>query len=360
LKTLTLILTIVGIAVFTAITAWQGIGPVLDTVRHIGIGGFALMVAVQIAIDAGLGLAWRMACPDFAFWRLAGARLVRDAAGACLPFSQLGGMALGIRATLGPGNRKNPDGETHWPEAVSANIVDVTTEVLGQVAFIILALFCLVGHHGAHRYVWPVIAGACFLICGITGFIWTQQRGGASVRRIAGFLGNHIAAEWRTALIGNTDEFQRRLDALWARPWQIGLGAVTHLTVWMGSAGMTWLCYRLLGAHLSFTDAIAIEGVECGIMSASFLVPSSLGVQEAGYVGLGMIFGIDPKISLGLSLLRRGRDLVIGVPVLALWQGNEMRRLRHARALPATLHAEPDPDAFESESFEAHGSRRAS
>jgi hypothetical protein len=51
-------------------------------------------------------------------------------------------------------------------------------------------------------------------------------------------------------------------------------------------------------------------------------------VQEAGYAGLGIVFGIPPELSLGVSLVRRGRDLVVGVPILLVWQLLEMRQLR--------------------------------
>ena len=44
------------------------------------------------------------------------------------------------------------------------------------------------------------------------------------------------------------------------------------------------------------------------------------------------IFGIPPELSLGVSLVRRGRDIAIGVPILLVWQFIEMRRLRRIKA----------------------------
>ena len=37
---------------------------------------------------------------------------------------------------------------------------------------------------------------------------------------------------------------------------------------------------------------------------------------------------VPPDIALGMSLLRRAKDLAIGVPVLLVWQFLEVRRLR--------------------------------
>lgn len=340
-KTLPVLLSLLGVALFTFIAAKAGVHPVMDALAKVGIEGFLMLAVCQLLVDVGLGLAWHAAVPQLGLMRLMGARLVRDAAGACLPFSQLGGIVIGVRATLAGVDPRAKDGtEVHWPEAVAANLVDITTEVLGQIAFVLVALLCLIGHHGAARFVWPLTGGMALLSVGIAGFIWTQHRGGRMIRKVATFLGRHIASEWRETLIDNTEIFQSRLESLWGRPDRISLGALCHLVCWMGSAGLTWLGLHLLGAHVGVIGAVAIEGVVCGIMSAGFLVPGALGVQEAAYVALGLLFGIDAEISLSLSLLRRGRDIMIGIPVLVAWQIVEMRRLRHER-VKAGLGPEP-------------------
>jgi glycosyltransferase 2 family protein len=66
------------------------------------------------------------------------------------------------------------------------------------------------------------------------------------------------------------------------------------------------------------------------VSAVAFLVPVNAGVQEAGYAGLGAIFGVPPELSLGVSLVRRARDLAVGIPILLLWQTFEARRLRSA------------------------------
>jgi hypothetical protein len=45
-----------------------------------------------------------------------------------------------------------------------------------------------------------------------------------------------------------------------------------------------------------------------------------------------VVFGVSPELSLGVSLVRRGRDIVVGVPILLLWQAIEMRHLRRIAA----------------------------
>ncbi|PHI97294.1 hypothetical protein BG621_00400 [Parasaccharibacter apium] len=323
------ILSLAGITLFCILTLRAGIHPILLSLAKIGLSGFFLLLLCQLAVNFLLGFAWKSSIPDISFTRLTASRFVRDAAAACLPFSQLGGMLLGIRATTaGHARHTTNEQPISWMEGIAANIVDITTEVLGQIVFIIIALLCLIGQADAGRFMWPLGIGMVFLTCGVAGFIWTQQRSGNALQALARFFAKHISAEWRDVLADNTENFQSYMEGLWGNPARIGLGAGMHLLCWMGSAFMTWLSIILLGAHCSFLNALAIEGVVCGIMSAGFFIPGSLGVQEAGYVALGHLFGINADIAMSISLLRRGRDIVIGIPVLLLWQLYEFRHLK--------------------------------
>jgi hypothetical protein len=68
-------------------------------------------------------------------------------------------------------------------------------------------------------------------------------------------------------------------------------------------------------------------------------VPNSVGVQEGAYVLLGSAFGLTPEMALALSLVKRARDLVIGLPTIALWQALEGSRLWRRRAASRGLPA---------------------
>lgn len=337
-KTLPFILTLIGVVLFCFLTLRTGLHAILLALTKVGVSGFILLTVAQLVINILLGIAWKGSIADISLARLTSARFIRDAAAACLPFSQLGGMIIGIRATTAGNPRRTTDQSSlGWPEGVAANLIDITTEVLGQIAFIILALLCLIGHQDAGRFIWPLAIAMVLLSFGMAGFIWTQQHGGNLLKRAAYFFAKHISADWGDSLTGNTQSFQNYLDNLWSRPSRIACGAALHLLCWFGSAFMTWLSLRLLGVNLSFFDATAIEGVVCGIMSAGFLVPGALGVQEGAYVALGLLFGVPSDIAFSLSLLRRGRDIVIGIPTLLLWQYYEFRQLRRTPKTPSSF-----------------------
>ena len=87
-----------------------------------------------------------------------------------------------------------------------------------------------------------------------------------------------------------------------------------------------WLGFRLIGAHIDVAAAIAIESLVYAIRSAGAFVPNALGVQEGAYLVLGPLFGVPPDLALAISVLKRARDIAIGVPVLLSWQAAEGRR----------------------------------
>jgi uncharacterized membrane protein YbhN (UPF0104 family) len=51
-----------------------------------------------------------------------------------------------------------------------------------------------------------------------------------------------------------------------------------------------------------------------------FAVPGALGIQEGGYIVICRALGLSPEIAIALSLIKRLREVVLGVPGLILWQ----------------------------------------
>jgi len=77
---------------------------------------------------------------------------------------------------------------------------------------------------------------------------------------------------------------------------------------------------------------IALESLIFALRGAAFVVPGAIGVQEAGYVLLGPLLGLDPQAAVALSLIKRARDVVIGLPSLVAWQAVEIGLRRVSKA----------------------------
>ena len=328
MQIVSIILAILGLALGTAVVAWFGVAHVIDAALSVGWGGFGILLAWQMLLFLILGLAWTVIAVPSDRWKAAPTfiwgRLVRDSAANCLPFSPVGGFVLGARAVTLRG--------VGWPVATGSTVADVTAEVLAQLAFTGIALCILVSREPDSALAIPLAVGLGVALAGIAAFIVVQR--GAST--LFHFLGRRVSAQWLDAAQARVDLLQDALSAIYARPWSLAVGCLIHFVCWLGTGVGDWIALRLLGVDIELSSAIALDGLLNAVLSVAFVVPGGAGVQEAAYAGFGALFGVDADVAVGLSLLRRARDLALGIPILVLWQLVEVQRVRRARAARAT------------------------
>lgn len=307
---LSVLLALLGIAAAAALVLRFDAGDILRAMLSIGWPGAALLLALQGVLFCILGLAWATVQPGIRPTLLIWGRMVRDAATTCLPFSPVGGYVLGIRAVAlrGPA----------WPTAAAGTIVDVTAEITAQLLFALLGVaFLLISRPGSD-VVLPVALGLAIALALLIACLTQRARIGTLVGALATRLLGDCA---QTVPLGH--ETQR----LYANQGRVAAAIAIHLCGWLATGVATWLSLHLLGLEVPIIPILALEAVVDAVVAVAFLVPGAIGVQEAGYVGLGTMFGIPPDLALGVSLLRRAREASWGVPILALWQWQEFRRL---------------------------------
>jgi putative membrane protein len=322
LKKLPILLALAGLLLATVLIGWFGYGRVLAGVQRIGWTDFAVIVAWQLLLFSVLGLAWDAIVPAHRkprLWVLIWGRMVRDASANCLPFSQVGGFVFGARAVMLHG--------VSWSLATASTVVDVTAEFLAQLAFTAIGLGFLLARAPGSAFAVPVEVGLGLAVMAGVALIWLQQGAAPLFAK----LGKRIAGRWFVNAQDRLEMLQADLALIYGHTTRLAVGFLGHLLGWLGTGVAGWITYRSLGVPIDFDDALAIEALLSAIAAVAFLVPVNAGVQEAGYAGLGAIFGVPPELSLAVSLVRRARDLVVGVPILLLWQYFEMRRLRESQ-----------------------------
>jgi putative membrane protein len=323
LKTLSFALALIGLLLATLLVGWFGFGRVMTGVLSVGWQDFAAIVGWQLLLFVVLGLAWDAIVPPRDRrrpWIFVWGRMVRDASANCLPFSQVGGFVFGARAVTLHG--------ISWTVATASTVVDVTAEFLAQLAFTGIGLGILLARAPRSELAVPVEIGLGLAVMACVAFVWLQQGAAA----LFGKLGRRIAGRWFEDAQERVQILQAELGLIYGHAWRLSLGFALHLLGWIGTGVAGWITYRALGVPLEFDDALAIEALLSAAAAMAFLVPVNAGVQEAGYAGLGAIFGVPPELSLGVSLIRRARDIAVGVPILLIWQFFEVRRLRAVRA----------------------------
>ncbi|HVN44196.1 MAG TPA: lysylphosphatidylglycerol synthase domain-containing protein [Steroidobacteraceae bacterium] len=311
------ILAAVGVALALYLVRYVGWRAVLAAAGAIGWGGFFVFCLCALALFVLLGGAWQVLFPAGSAPPLAllvRARLVRDAGAEVLPLSQLGGIALGVRAAVLQG--------VAAPLAAASMIVDVTTELLAQIAYAAAGMVILAARVPHTSHVAAIISGCMIgLVLSILAaglFIALQRHGG----RISSRLARNLLRGRGQKLTGLT----AALETLHRFPRRVAASSVLHLAAWIGNGAAVWLGFRLIGCRIDLAAAIAIESLVYAIRSAAVFVPNALGVQEGAYMLLAPLFGIGADAALAISVLKRARDILIGVPVLLVWQAAEGRR----------------------------------
>ena len=318
MKRLSFLLALFGVGAVIVIVASLGAGPVWEATVSVGWGGFAALLLWQGLLFVVLGAAWRATLPGVPFAVLLRGRMARDAATTCLPFSPVGGYAIGARALALDG--------VAWPVAAAGTVVDVTAEIAAQLVFSLFGVAVLLLVRPGSGLAWPALATVGAAGLGLCGAVWQRRRIGRGLRG----LGMRLLGDWfgtQDGPLGGIGRLQDALGRLFVLP-RVALGSSVHLVGWVLTGVGTWLSLRLLGAEVDVMHVVALEALLDALVAAAFVVPGAAGVQEAGYIGLGALFGVPPELALGASLLRRGRDLAWGVPILLAWQWREVRRLR--------------------------------
>jgi putative membrane protein len=327
---------IIGLILGTTIVGYYGFGAVVKALGQIGWGGFLAIVAYHLALTAGLGLAWWIIVPT-PRGRLGSyvwGRIVRDSGSEILPLSAIGGFIMGARALMLRGRPLTL--------AFASTVVDVTVEFVAQLGYTVLGIALLARLRPDAQLIYPMAWGLALGILAAFCFLLLQRRGVALLET----LGWRMASRWLPDAASRAKPMQQALDSIYAGRSRLAAATALHFTCWIASAFEAWLAIHLMGGDLGFAAVLTIESLLYAIRSAAFAVPSAIGVQEGAYVMLGALFGLPPETALALSLLKRGRDLAIGVPALLVWQalegGVHVRRRAGAR-MPEVRYETKDP-----------------
>lgn len=322
MKRLSLAFMLGGILLAIGLVFAFGARQVLDAMLSVGWAGFAAFVAAQLGLTVILALAWWIIVPrssgglyPILYW----GRLVREASGRFLPFLPVGGFVIGARAVSLLG--------LPMPVSAASTLVDVAAEFTAEVMFAALGLVILLTAQPHSSLILPLGAGIAVAALAAAIFIALPGHGTRLVSRLVQRIG---AGESRA--LGSLDRMAAQFDAIYARKGAIIAAVLLHLLGWVGSGGLSWIAYRLLGVPITIAQALAIEALLRAVLTMTFFVPGNAGVQEAAFAGLGAIFGFPAEVSVAVSLLTRARDLVIGLPALLLWQWLEIRRIRRPAA----------------------------
>jgi putative membrane protein len=311
-----------GLAFGTFLIGYFGFDAVGEAFISAGWGMVALAVYQGLSIGCS-ALAWRAILRSvwqgpngLFFW----ARWVREAMNSLMPVAQVGGDIVGARLIAIKGAGAAVGG--------ASIVVDKTVEVLTQFLFSIFGVALILVVSADRSLGWSV--ALALLIFGplLIGFVVAQRMG--MFHLLERFLLKlEDRSDWFS--LGDVTGLHDTILRLYRDRGAIVISTIYHLFAWILGIGELWLAVHFMGYEVTLVAATIIESLAQAVRSAGFFIPASLGVQEGGYLLFGTMMGLSPEVALALSLVRRVRQILVGVPALLVWQVYEGRRMVVAR-----------------------------
>lgn len=241
---------------------------------------------------------------------------IREAIDRLLPVASVGGGVVGVRLLRWRG--------LPVPQ-VAATVI---TEIL--LTLIVLYLFTAVGLVLLLHLSGPDTSYRRLLL----GFLLTLPapivlalllRYGSVFKRLQAMLRPLVGA---SSWVQGAESLDRELRAGLHRVGALAYaGSLQFAAVLLGSFEV-WFALRLFGHPVSVGAAVALESMTQAVRHLAFIVPAGIGVQEAGLVLFGHALGISGELALAVSMAKRLREVLCGLPALISWQWSEGRQLR--------------------------------
>ncbi|HEX2830614.1 MAG TPA: lysylphosphatidylglycerol synthase domain-containing protein [Burkholderiales bacterium] len=324
MKWLAYLLFAAGIAAIVALVGYYGYADVAAALAT-AAWGVVLVVAFHLVPLAADTIAWRYLLPPDRRARLADLlwmRWVSESVNNLLPATQIGGDLVRGRLAAQRG--------VPAADAAASIVADITTSVFTLIAFgAIGALLLPQARQGA-----LLLAGLAISAALVALFGYLQHRG--LFAPLARRVGSTIGGTW-DGIKGSAAALDAAVARIYARRGDVAKSCAWAFAAWVLGAGEVFIALHFLGSPIGILDAIAIESLIQALRSAAFPVPGALGVQEGGFVLLGAAFGLAPETALALSLVKRVREVVLGLPGLIVWQIAEGRHLVRKRALKRSV-----------------------
>jgi putative membrane protein len=267
------------------------------------VGWLVLLRPYDSAQRAGFG---------YLFWVTS----VREAVDRLLPVASVGGSVVGIRMVRWRGLAAAP--------VAATVIVEIVLTLIALYLFTAVGLLMLLELGAAGREYHRLLL-AFLLTLPVPVVSALLLRYGSAFGRLQRFLRPLVG---ESAMSEQAAALDRELRACMRRGWRLLLAGALQFAAFISGSFEIWFALRLFGHEVSFGAALVLESMTQAVRHLAFVVPAGIGVQEAGLVVFGQALGMGGELALAVSMAKRMREVLCGLPALLSWQWVEGRRLR--------------------------------
>ncbi len=268
-------------------------------------GWLSLLWPYDHARRAGIG---------YLFW----VTTVREAIDRLLPVASVGGGVAAVRLV-------------RWRDLPTAAIAaSVLVEVLLTltVAYLFTALgLVLLMQSRAETVDYHRLFIALLLSLPVPAVMTLLLRYGSVFKRLQRLLRPLVGS---TVLSDEAEALDLELRAVLRRRGPLLAAGTLEFAAFVSGAFEVWFALRLFGHPVGVGAALILESMTQALRHLAFMIPAAVGVQEAALVLFGHALGVSAELALAVSMAKRLREILCGVPALVSWQWVEGRRLRAA------------------------------
>ncbi|HEY4341115.1 MAG TPA: flippase-like domain-containing protein [Steroidobacteraceae bacterium] len=319
-----------GLLLFVALLVSQGLPAILSTLAAAGWGLLAVGIfhLIPLGSDAvAIRVLYQRGQTQHGLMDAVLTRWIGESANSLMPAGQLGGPVFMARYLA---QRGMP-----MPQAAAVITVSTTLQTFAQILFALLGVLLLgaraggISEHGLRSM---ALIASGFLALQIVGFYYLQRRGFFSkllrlVTRLAG------SQKW-SGLMSQAQAIDAAVQETYSCAGPVAASFLASLLGWLVGAGEVYLILLYMGHPVSWVTALLLESLGQAVRGAAFAVPGALGVQETGYVLLAPLAGLTAEVALALSLAKRVRELLLGLPGLLYLHLSGRARAAAGRAVP--------------------------
>ena len=226
--------------------------------------------------------------------------------------AQIGGFLVSVRLAARHG--------VTMALATASTTLDTLTEAAAQFLFLLIcaALLPFVGH-SAH--VASEIAKIMLLVLAGLGLIVSLRQARGLRTAIKTLIARYLPRQ----AIGFLAKLEQEWNILLRNRRRTATAIGLHLCSWMLGTAEVMVVLAVLGSPVTPGQGLVIESIGTTARSLGFAIPAGLGVQEGGFVLACGLFGIAPEFAIALSMIKRLREVVVGIPGLLFWHRAETK-----------------------------------
>lgn len=200
-------------------------------------------------------------------------------------------------------------------------VVDKTTQVVTQIAFVTAGLALLAAHTGRASALDAGVRGLLIVTVAVAVFVVGQR---------AGMFGRALRALGRgdSDMGGAANRVDDALADIYRAHGPLLAALVSRFGFRVLFAAEVWWVLDSAGMTVEFADILILESVIQGARMSAFIVPAGIGIQEGALITVGTLLGLPLETLILLAIVKRLREVVISLPALAIWQWLDWRSAR--------------------------------